>query len=254
MVSGMADRDMIVGYLDERLDTASFEDASVNGLQVAGAREVSRVAVATDAAVATYRKAVAAGCQMIVAHHGLIWGGIRRVTGRARAHLEYLIRNDLNLYAAHLPLDAHPEIGNNALLASQAGLIGREPFGAYHGVPLGFMGRLPEPVSLEGLAAAWEARTGREPKVLAFGAPVVERVGIVSGRGGVLGEAIERGLDCLITGEGIHEDHHAALEGGINVIYLGHYASETLGVRAVGDELAARFGVEPVFIDEPTAF
>jgi len=250
----MAQRDRIVAFLDERLRVGEFDDASSNGLQVQGAKDVRKIALATDAALATYRRALEEGCQMIVAHHGLIWGGIDRVVGRDYDHLKLLLDNDLNLYAAHLPLDAHPEIGNNAVLARMLGLEDHRPFGAYHGMKLGFAGRLPAPTDLDSLARSLSRSLGGSPKTLGFGPDRIETVGVVSGRGGVLEEAIADGLDCLVTGEGKHEEHHVALEGGLNVVYAGHYATETVGVKAVGEELEREFGVETVFIDVPTAF
>ncbi len=250
----MTARDQIVEYLDERLRTADFADASMNGLQVQGTGDVKRIAVVTDAAMVTYEAAAKAGCQMIVAHHGLIWGGIKFVTGRNYEHLKFLLQHDINLYASHLPLDVHPELGNNAQLVALIDLKNQRPFGEYHGTMLGFMGDLPAPTPVSELAGVMASGLGCDPKILEFGPPVIKTVGVVSGRGGVLQEAVDRGLDCLITGEGTHENHHLALEAGIHVIYLGHYASETLGVKAVGKELADKFGVEWVFIDEPTEF
>jgi dinuclear metal center YbgI/SA1388 family protein len=251
----MASRDEIVAYLDERLDIRGTADGSSNGLQVAGAEEITRLAVATDAAMATYRAAVERGCQMLFVHHGLIWGGIERVAGRERDHLKLLLDSELNLYAAHLPLDLHPELGNNAQLAETIGLVEPQPFGDYRGVAIGFSGTLKKPLSNLEMATGFQARIGGTPENLPFGPDENTSVGIVSGGGSsTLREAVDRGLDCFVTGEGRHEDHHLALEGEINVLYLGHYHSETLGVRAVGRELEQRFGVEATFIDEPTRF
>jgi dinuclear metal center YbgI/SA1388 family protein len=251
----MASRDEIVGFLDERLNIATVEDGSSNGLQVGGAAEVTRVAVATDAAMATYIAAVEAGCQLLIVHHGIIWGGIERVVGREREHLKFLIENDINLYAAHLPLDLHRSLGNNAQLAETIGLASRRSFGEYRGEAIGFCGELKQPLSLLEMATRLQGRIGGTPKNLAFGPDENTSVGIVSGGGSsALREAIDSGLDCFVTGEGRHEDHHLALEGKINVLYLGHYHSETLGVRAVGRELEQRFAVEAAFIDEPTRF
>lgn len=251
----MTSRDEIVAYLDERLDIGGVADGSSNGLQVAGAAEITRVAVATDAALATYHRAVELGCQLLFVHHGLIWGGIERVAGREREHLKLLLDNELNLYAAHLPLDRHPELGNNAQLAGTIGLTDRQPFGEYRGMAIGFRGTLEQPLSLAEMATRFQAQIGGTPKDLPFGPDRNTTVGIVSGGGSsTMREAIDGGLDCFVTGEGRHEDHHLALEGGINVLYLGHYCSETLGVRAVGRELEEKFGIEATFIDEPTRF
>lgn len=246
-------RDELVSYLNDRLDVNSLDDASVNGLQVQGKSEVNRVGLATDAALAVYQKAAAQRCDMLITHHGLIWHSIRSVTGRDYEHIRFLIEHGINLYGAHLPLDAHAELGNNACLADLAGLVERQPFGEYHGATIGFSGRLPKPLSRERLAATWRDILGGESLILPFGPDEIRSVGIISGGGSsLLGEAVARGFDCFVTGEGRHEDYHAAKEAGINVIYLGHYHSETLGVKAVGEELEARLGLETVFIDEPT--
>lgn len=251
----MASRDEIVAYLDERLEIGGVADGSANGLQVAGAGEIAHVAVATDAAMATYRSAIELGCQLLFVHHGLIWGGIQRVVGREREHLKYLLDRDLNLYAAHLPLDLHPELGNNAQLARTVELADRKPFGEYRGVAIGFSGALDRPLNILEMATRFQEQIGGTPKDLPFGPERITSVGIVSGGGSsALREAVDLGLDCFVTGEGRHEDHHLALEGRINVLYLGHYHSETLGVRAVGRELERKFGVRVSFIDEPTRF
>jgi dinuclear metal center YbgI/SA1388 family protein len=251
----MASRDEIVRFLDERLEIRRVKDKSSNGLQVAGKPEVMRLAVATDAAMATYERAASEGCDMMLVHHGLIWGGIRYVTHRNRAHLKFLLERDINLYAAHLPLDLHPEIGNNALLADHLGLEGRRPFGDYHGDLVGFAGALSAPLSAGEIAARFAALLGGAPKLLAFGPEKNRTLAIVSGGGAsTFAEAAENGVDCYVTGEVSHEIFHAAREARVNVVLLGHYLSETLGVRALGDEVAARFGVPAIFIDEPTGF
>jgi len=249
----MADRRDIVARLDALLDVEEVEDSSSNGLQVEGVETVTRVALATDAAMATFARAIDLGCEMLLVHHGIIWGGIERVTGATRRRLELLLSSGLNLYAAHLPLDLHPELGNNAVLARIAGLVDTAPFGRYRGRLIGVRGTLPEPIPAADLAERWRAEIGGEPRILPFGPDRVRTVGVVSGGGGsIIGEAVSSGLDCFATGEAEHVLHHEALEGGVSVICLGHYASETVGVRAVGEELERRFGVETVFVDEPT--
>jgi dinuclear metal center YbgI/SA1388 family protein len=216
---------------------------------------VHRIAVATDAAMATYERAAAEGCDMLLVHHGLIWGGIQYVTHRNRLHLKFLLERDLNLYAAHLPLDMHPEIGNNALLAQGLGLVDARPFGDYHGDRIGFSGSLAAPLAALEIAARLAKRVGGEPEILPFGPAANRTVAIVSGGvGSTFTEAAESGIDCFVTGEAGHEIFHAAREGRVNVILLGHYFSETIGVRALGDEVSARFEIPSVFIDEPTGF
>jgi dinuclear metal center YbgI/SA1388 family protein len=248
-------RDELVEYLENLLNIAQFGDHSINGLQVQGKEEVRTVGLATDAALIVYEKAAAAGCDFLFVHHGLVWGGLKRIAGRSYEHIKALLGSELNLFACHLPLDLHPKLGNNAQLASLVGLSGVQPFGEYHGVTIGFEGVLREPSTAGELAARWQAVIGGTPKLLEFGPKEIRTVGIVSGGGsGMLEEAIEKQLDCFITGEGEHKDFHLAREGKINVVYLGHYASETLGVKAVGEELKTQFGLETVFIDEPSPF
>lgn len=239
--------------MNEKLEVAAVEDYSVNGLQVQGTQTVRKIALATDAALSVYQKAAQAKCDMVIAHHGLVWGGIKAVTGRYYEHIKFLIDHEINLYAAHLPLDANPTLGNNAQLALMLQLDNLKPFGAYHGTRLGYAGTLSTPVTAEALAQTMQREIGGEPLILPFGPKTIQSVGIVSGGGSsTLPEAIENGLDCFITGEGKHEDHHLALEGRINVLYLGHYQSETVGVKALGRDLENQFDVETVFIDEPT--
>ena len=243
----------LVSYLDTRLEIERIDDASRNGLQVQGKKEVHRVAVATDAAMTVYQKAAQAACDILIVHHGLIWGDLRSVTGRNYDHLKFLIEHGINLYAAHLPLDIHDDIGNNALLAKMVGLNHLQPFGTYHGLTIGFSGQLSEPVEREALASMWQEKIGGTPLILPFGKTRIETVAIISGGGScTLPEAIDKGFDCFVTGEGTHPDHHLAQETGINVIYLGHYHSETPGVKALAAELEARFALETQFIDEPT--
>ncbi|MCP4600039.1 MAG: Nif3-like dinuclear metal center hexameric protein [Proteobacteria bacterium] len=250
----MANRDEIVNYLNERLEIEKMEDFAVNGLQVQGKDEVTRIGLATDAAVAIYKRAAELKCEMIIAHHGIIWGGgIPSITGRYCEHIKFLLDNGINLYTAHLPLDAHSELGNNAELARIVGLEDRKLFGLYHSVMLGFFGTLPRPMTLDELAALFQSEIGGEPLMLRFGPEKIKTIGLVSGGGSSsLPEAIVKNLDCLVTGESKHEDHHLALEGKINVLYLGHYHSETAGVKAVGRDIANRFDVKTFFIDEPT--
>jgi dinuclear metal center YbgI/SA1388 family protein len=251
----MANRDDIVSFLDERLDIGRIKDKSNNGLQVAGTTGVSKIAVATDAAMAVYKRAAAENCGMLIVHHGLIWGGIQYVTHRNREHLKFLLEHDINLYAAHLPLDMHPLIGNNAVLASIPGLIEKQPFGNYNGEDIGFSGKLIEPLPAKEIADRFAEKLGGAPEILGFGPVENQTIAIISGGGGsVLKEAVEKGFDCFVTGEMSHDVYHTAMEGHINVILLGHYLSETVGVKALGEETASRFGIPMIFIDEPTGF
>lgn len=247
------DRIALVKYLDELLNIAEIEDRSCNGLQVQGDGEISRIGLAVDACMGAYEKAVEQRCQMVLAHHGLIWGGLTSITGAVYRQVNYLISNELNLYAAHLPLDAHPEYGNNIVLARMLGLAGLKPFGLYKNTSVGFEGALPRPLTSEGIGAAVQASIGGKFSVLPFGKKENRSVAIVSGGGtDALDEAIDKGIDCFLTGEGVHANHHKALEARTNIVYCGHYETETVGVRALGTHLEKRFDVTAVFLDVPT--
>ena len=250
---GQVDTRELVAFLDEHLRREQIPDTSRNGLQVQGADTVQRVGLAVDACLASYEAAVAAGCELLVVHHGLIWEGLGAITGPVYRQVKYLVENDLNLYAAHLPLDLHPQSGNNIRLARLLDIADPKPFGAYKGIDIGFRGSLPEPLPVPRLADRLRERIGGPNQVLPFGPERVSTVGIVSGGGSeCMNEAIRKGIDCLITGEAQHWNHHRALEGAIHVIYAGHYHTETLGVEALGELLEQRFGVTSQFLDIPT--
>lgn len=252
-MSEPVERDALVAYLDEFLAVGEWDDKSLNGLQVEGARRVEKIALATDAALATFDLAAEAGAQLLIVHHGLFWGAVEPVAGPLRARLRALLERDLSLYAAHLPLDAHPEVGNNAVLARLLALEERQPFGQWGGRAIGVRGRLPAPLDRVALAARLEALLGARPCVLPFGPPRIETVAIVSGAAGeLIPEASEAGVDAFVTGETSHVAWHAAREHGINLFFAGHYATETVGVRALGERIEAVFGAEVVFLDAPT--
>jgi len=248
----------LCGRLDDRLDTDAYADidASANGLQVGpGSGDVSRVAFAVDAAVETVNRAAAADADLLVTHHGLVWGGLDRVTGRAYRRIAALIEGDLGLYVSHLPLDGHQELGNAAGVADVLGLTDRAAFGELGGESVGQRGRLPEPAAVgdlrERLASALDTG-GREVRVLGFGPAEVREVAVVTGSGvDWLDEATEKGADVLVTGEGKQQVYHEAREAGIHVVLAGHYATETFGVRNL-QELVAGWGLETTYLDCPT--
>lgn len=244
----------LVTYLDEYLQIRAIEDASNNGLQVEGADEVERVAFAVDASLASFEAARAAQAQMLVVHHGLFWGKPLMVTGVHRQRLAQLFEGNLSLYAAHLPLDFHAEVGNNATLARWLQLEETAPFGDYKGQPPGFAGRLPDPLTLDQFVQRVEAALG-EPTIRTwgFGPKTVQRVGIISGGAAFLLDQVwEAGIDTYLTGEMSHSAFHQAREWGLNVVFAGHYATETAGVQALADHLAQQFGLETRFLDLPT--
>lgn len=250
-----AARDALVAHLDTYLEVDCWTDKSLNGLQVEGADQISRVALATDTALATIAMAIEAGAQMLIAHHGLFWGRVEPVTGPMRARLAALLDAGLSLYVSHLPLDAHPEVGNNAVLARLLELEDREPFGRWGDRAIGVLGRLPATVDRAALAARLEALLGTRPDVLPFGDDAIRSVAVVSGAAAdLIPEAAEAGADAFITGETSHTAYHQARERRMNVVFAGHYATETLGVRALGDHLEREFGLETVFLDAPTGY
>jgi dinuclear metal center YbgI/SA1388 family protein len=243
----------IVTFLDTELRTSSIKDYSCNGLQVEGSQLISRIAFAVDACLESYQLAIKNGCQMLVVHHGIIWDGIRAVRGPVRDQLAYLIKNDLNLYASHLPLDCHPQYGNNAGIAQILSAEHLKPFGNYKGLDIGVEGGLPKTVTLDTIVKTLGEKLETECTVLPFGTEKITTIAAVSGGGGdTLTEAITKNIDCFITGEPIHQNYHAALEGKINVIYAGHYHTEKPGVQALAALCKRKFGIETLFLDIPS--
>lgn len=244
----------VVAWMDGRLDIATIEDypGALNGLQVEGTRTVRRIGAAVDAAEDTITRAVEAGCDLLLVHHGLFWGAPFPLVGPAFRKVAALVRAGTGLYSAHLPLDAHPEIGNNALLADALGLPVTARFGSYKS--LEGLGVVVEPdLPREALRDRVADAVGGEVSLIPGGRGHVRRLGIITGgAGSMIGAASEAGLDALLTGEGSHHTYHEALETGIDVLYAGHYATETFGVRALAEEAAARFDAEAAFIDVPT--
>jgi dinuclear metal center YbgI/SA1388 family protein len=244
--------------LDDRLRTDDFADldASANGLQVGGAdREVEHVAVAVDGVQATIQTAADAGADLLVTHHGIVWGGLDRLTGQDYDRIAPLVENDLALYVSHLPLDGHQTLGNAAGVADVLGLDRREPFGSLGGEYIGQRGVASEPYTVaelrETLTGALDTG-GRDVQVLAFGPTPVRDVGIVTGSGtDWLEEAVASGLDVLVTGEGKQQVYHEAREAGIHVVLAGHYATETFGVQSLRS-LVSEWGLRTTSIEHPT--
>ena len=236
---------VLTSYLDSLLRISEIPDESgaVNGLQVANRGEVRRIVAAVDASQTMIDAVAAAGPgALIVVHHGLFWDGNVPVTGRRYRRLRGLFDQDLALYSAHIPLDVHPELGNNVALADLIGLEVRGWFGLYKGVPIGVWGELDVP--RETLLGSMEEKLSTRCKLVPGGPPRATRVGIISGgAGSMIGEAIRAGLDTYLTGEGPHHTYFDAAEGGINLIYAGHYATEQLGVQRLAQHLSTRFAI-----------
>lgn len=245
----------VVAWMDEALQVNVISDRSLNGLQVEGRKQLKNIALAVDASLETFHAAAACNADMLIVHHGLFWGQPLAVTGVHYQRLKVLMDYGISLYAAHLPLDGHPRWGNNHCLAQGVGLKRLKPFGDYHGVVIGAGGHYPESLSLQVLATRTGRLVGTAAKVLAFGPAKVKRLAIVSGGGGsLLPQARQEGYDTFLTGEFLHQDVPLAKELGMNVIIGGHYATETLGVQALGRAVAKIFSLRSRFLDCPTGF
>jgi len=239
-------------YLDNLLDIKEIKDSSnaMNGLQVQNTADIKKVGLAVDLCMATIEKAVAAECNMMFVHHGMLWGGVKPIRGNFYDKVSTMIRENLGLYSAHLPLDMHPVLGNNKVLADQLELNELEPFGEYEGQKIGFKGRL-KTLSAEELGEKLEGKLGSPVKVIGSGE--VQTIGVVSGGAAdILSQAAVAGLDAYLTGEGSNHHYHEAIENECVLILAGHYATETGGVKAVGKHLAEQFGIKTEFIDYPT--
>ena len=242
-----------VSYLDDLLRTREVGDfpQAMNGLQVENSGGLTRIGAAVDATEAVIREAAQAGVDFLIVHHGLFWSGAQRVTGATYRKMRLLMEADMAVYSAHLPLDIHPEIGNNALLAAALGLENGVPFFPTAGQNAGL--KFEAEVSREVLRDHLERAVGG-PVHLAPGGPVLaRRIGIVTGgAGGDVAKAAEAGVDTFITGEGPHWSYTAAEELGVNLFYAGHYATETFGVKAAAELVAGKFALPWQFIDHPT--
>jgi dinuclear metal center YbgI/SA1388 family protein len=241
----------IIETLDELLSPGDFDDLGPNGLQVPGADEVTRVVTGVSATRELHERAVELDAQLVLVHHGLFWNfHPAGLTPLMAERLRPLFKHDINLAAYHLPLDAHSELGNNALLARALGGEQREPFGSYKGRPIGCRATFPGAgVSAAELRARVQEATGREPLLLGSGPEPIRTIGIVSGSAAdTLHEAAAAGLDAFLTGEPREHITAEAAELGRWFVAAGHYATETFGVRALGDLLAKRFGIEHVFV------
>ena len=250
----MAARDEIVSFLDELLDAPSFPDYGPNGLQVPGAAHVDLVVTGVSAHLELFERAAEAGAQMALCHHGIVWGSRpQAITTPMRRRLETLFAADMSLAAYHLPLDAHPELGNNALICAALGLERAERLGSHQGRPIGFVGRSAAGIPLAELRdRCREAFGGREPLVQGAGPETVHSVGVLSGAGAsYLAEAASLGLDAFLTGEPAEHSMADAREAGLHFLAAGHYATETFGIRRLGELLAERFAVEHRFLEVP---
>jgi dinuclear metal center YbgI/SA1388 family protein len=243
----------VIAYLDELLVPERFDDYGPNGLQVPGGERVSRVVTGVSGQLELFERAAALSAELVLVHHGILWDFHPRRIGLAQAQrLRALLCGGIALVAYHLPLDAHAEHGNNALLAAGLGCERTEPFGYYKGVAIGVAAYFEEPIALAELAERIGRLTGREPLLQGAGPTSVRSIGIVSGAAAdSLAEAVDAGLDAFLTGEPREHAMADAREHGIHFIAAGHYATETFGVRRLGELLAERFGIAHEFVDIP---
>jgi dinuclear metal center YbgI/SA1388 family protein len=244
----------LIAEADRILEPQRFEDYCVNGLQVPGPDSVTTIVTGVSAHAELFELAAAERAQLVLVHHGLFWGsGVRAVDESLKRRLQILFDGGIALAAYHLPLDAHPELGNNALLGRRLGATELEPFAHHGATTIGFIARLPEGgLPGEELGERLRALTGREPLWFDFGPEQIERLAIVSGAGGdYISEARAAGADGLLTGEAPERSMADAREAGIHLFAAGHYATETFGIRALGEHLAERFSLQHVFIDVP---
>ena len=242
-----------VQYLDEILRTREVGDypQAHNGLQVENSGSISRIGAAVDASEAVLREAVEAQVDFLIVHHGLFWNGVQRVTGATYRKMRLLMEADMAVYSSHLPLDIHPEVGNNALLAAAIGLHNGEPFFESVGQPIGL--RFEAEISREVLRNLLARAVGGAVHMAPGGPVLARKIGIVTGgAGGDIAKAAAAGIDTFITGEGPHWSYNAAEELGVNLFYAGHYATETFGVKALADLLSRKLALPWQFIDHPT--
>lgn len=243
----------IVAHGDKILRTRDIGDydGAANGLQVENRGTVSRLAAAVDASHATVKLAIAARADLLIVHHGLFWSPAHPWTGKKYELLRRLLDNNLAVYSSHLPLDAHPRLGNNARLCAALGLKNLRPFFLTHGQPIGFKTR--RTISRAELTRRLARATGAKPRVIPGGTEICRDIGVVTGGAGAeLKQAASEGVDTFITGEGPHWTYALAEELGINVLYGGHYATETFGVRALASCLSKKFHLPWTFLDHPT--
>lgn len=246
----------LVEFLNGELAVSSYSDMAFNGLQIeSSSKAVHTVGFAVDAGYSILSEAVQRRCQLLVVHHGILWNKLEPFVGPLARKLSLCFEHGLSLYAAHLPLDGHQTLGNAAQLARHLGAIQTEPCFEYRGSPIGTLATLPAPRSLEDLVRDLATCEGalHPPLALPFGRTTIQRIGIATGSAtSLIPEAAARGIDLLLTGEAKQEAYHLARDLGYSVICMGHYASETFGVRALERVLRDQFGVNTEWISEPT--
>jgi len=247
----------ITDYIDSYLEMRAFQDDSANGLQVENGKSVEKIGLAVDACQEAICKAGEAGCDLLIVHHGLFWGRQQLIVDNHFHRIRALIMANMALYAAHIPLDAHPEIGHNRVIAELLHLENIEPFALYHGKYIGVKGRFKLPGSRAEAATMVEKAVGACRGLLEFGPEKIHTAAIVAGSATdpeLFKELKSHGIDLFITGESKHGAYHLAKEFGLNIFYGGHYQTETFGIKALGEHLHKLFALPVVFLDTPCVF
>lgn len=245
------DSKAIAAFLDRELRVSEFTDSSHNGLQVENTVGIRKICCGVDASLEFFHAARKRGADMVICHHGLSWGdSLKQITGLNYRRLSFLIRNDMALYACHLPLDAHPKYGNNALICKALGLRELKPFGLYHGKKIGFSGRLVRPMRYDAFKELVRRTIGGRLQTMDFGKELIRSVAVVSG--GAAGETDEAGrvgVDVFLSGEPALNAYLLAQEHGLNAVFAGHYATEVFGVRALAGLVSRKFKIPAEFVD-----
>lgn len=238
-------RKTLTAFLDDYLHVREFDDGTYNGLQIEGKSQIRKVGFAVDSSLESYLTAVEKGCDLLIVHHGLIWGGLSHITGMMKERLSVLIKNDVNLYVCHLPLDAHPEYGNNARIIQALGAKPVAPF-----VDVGFIAEFDDPIDFEELSARVRDQINPEIRMMPYGEKKISRIAVSSGgfRASWLNAAISARADAVLTGEGASESlfYHTCREEKMNVIFAGHYATETFGLEGLKEVLEKQFDSEKI--------
>ena len=235
----------IVDYLDEFLDIKNIQDSCKNGLEIEGKEKIKKIGFSVDACLESFQKAVSAHCDLLIVHHGMFWGDIGCITDITYERLKYMIKNDIALYAAHLPLDVHPEVGNNVQLARLLNLEIEATFCKYRNVDVGILCK--NDTTFDELVQ--RIQNLFPVSYLKF-INSSKKIGIITGSGGIgIKDAVEEGCDTFITGEMRYIDYHPIKEYGINIIYGGHYATETWGLKALMDHIQKKFNIDCEFLD-----
>ena len=249
----MAQLQDITDFLDEELQIATLPDypGALNGLQIENGGEVTRVAAAVDASLPVFEKAIAEQADLLIVHHGMFWQGAQKITGAMYQKLKLAFDHGMGLYSAHIPLDVHPVMGNNRLLADALEMAEAEAFFDWKGIQLGLRQKLS--IGLDELRERLAVAVTGDVHVCPGGGSEAGMVGVITGgAGSEIAAMAEQGVNTFITGEGPHWSYALAEELGINVLYAGHYATETFGVKSLAERLAKDFSISSVFIDHPT--